>query len=101
MSTQSIITWVVGVTSSLLPSRSQTLARIVAAAVHLGRLNLAQLGRRLAGPIAAEHKIKQVWRFTATDRIEISDAMAGLIDRLVRKRKKRLIIRAGHGHNSR
>jgi hypothetical protein len=92
VSTQSIISWVVGITSTPLPSQSQTLAAVVAAAVQLERLNLAWLGRRLAGPVAAKHKIKRVRRFTCNDRIEISDAMKGVIDRLVHKRRKRLII---------
>ena len=35
MSTQSILAWVVSVTSNLRPSQSQTLAAVVAAAVRL------------------------------------------------------------------
>ena len=49
MSTQSILEWVVCVTSNLLPSQSATLAALVAAAVRTERLNLATIGRKMAG----------------------------------------------------
>jgi hypothetical protein len=45
MSTQSILTWVLTVTTSLWPSQSKTLAVLVAAAVRCERPNLAQVGR--------------------------------------------------------
>jgi hypothetical protein len=92
VSTQSIVNWVVCLTSNLPPSQAPTLALIVAAAVRLERINLAQLGRRLAGQVAAKPTTKRVWRFTCNDRIEIADAMKGVIARLVRNRKKRLIV---------
>lgn len=92
MSTQSILNWVLCVTSRLLPSQSQTLAALVTAAIRLERPNLASVGRQLAGPTTAKSAIKRAWRFTDNHRIEVADAMAGLIDRLVRKRKKRLIV---------
>jgi hypothetical protein len=76
----------------LLPSRSRTLALLVATAIRLDRPNLAQIGRKMAGPVAAEHAIKRAWRFTCNDRVEVADAMAGVIRRLARKRKKRLLI---------
>lgn len=92
MSTQSILDWVVCVTVNLLPSQARTLATLVAAAVQTERPNLATLGRRLAGPTTAKSGIKRAWRFTANPRIEIADAMAGVIQRLVRRRKKRLLV---------
>src|SRR5690606_1338279 len=79
------------VTGALRLSRSKTLAALVAAAVRLDRADLALIGRRMAGAVAAEHAIKHAWRFTANDRVVVSDAMAGAIDRLARKRKERLI----------
>lgn len=92
MSTQSILTWVVCVTSNLLPSQSRTLAALVAAAVRCERPDLATIGRRMAGPTSAKHAIKRAWRFTCNRRVEVDDAMAGVVERLARRRKKPLII---------
>lgn len=92
MSAQSILSWVVCVTADLLPSQSRTLAVLVAACIRTERPNLASLGRRLAGPTTAKSAIKRAWRFTDNHRVEVADAMAGVIDRLVRKRKKRLLV---------
>ena len=92
MSTQSIIDWLVGITANLLPSQSRTLAVLVAAAIHTERPNLATIGRQLAGATTAKSAIKRAWRFTDNHRVEVADAMAGVIDRLVRKRKKRLLV---------
>jgi hypothetical protein len=93
VSTQSILSWITCVTSNLLPSQSQTLAVLVAAAIRTDRPNLATIGRRLAGPITAKSAIRRVWRFTDNQRVEVCDAMAGIIARLVRRRrKKRLLV---------
>src|SRR5215469_14776124 len=92
VSTQSILDWITCVTSNLLPSQSRTLAVLVAAALRVERPNLASIGRQLAGPTTAKSAIKRAWRFTANPRVEGADAMAGVITRLVRKRKKRLLI---------
>ena len=92
MSTQSILSWVACVTSNLRPSQSSTLAVLVAAAIRTERPNLATVGRRLAGPITAKSAIKRAWRFTCNPRIEVADAMAEVIAKLVRKRKKRLLV---------
>ena len=92
MSTQSIVSWIACVTSNLLPSQSRTLAVLVAAAVRTERPNLATLGRQLAGPTTAKSAIKRAWRFSDNHRVEVADAMAGVVARLVRKRKKRLIV---------
>lgn len=92
MSTQSILDWIVCVTANLLPTQSRTLAVLVAAAIRTERPNLASLGRRLAGPTTAKSAIKRAWRFTDNARVEVADAMAGVLARVVRKRKKRLLI---------
>ncbi len=92
MSTQSILGWVACVTANPLPSQSRTLAVLVAAAIRTERPNRATLGRRLAGPTTAEAALKRAWRFTDNARVEVADAMAGVIARLVRERKKRLIV---------
>jgi hypothetical protein len=92
VSAQSLAGWVICVTSNLLPSQSQTLALLVATAIRLERPNLAQIGRKLPGPATAKAAIKRAWRFTCNDRVEVADAMAGVLTRLVRKRKKRLLV---------
>jgi hypothetical protein len=92
VSTQSIVGWVACVTANLLPSQSRTLAVLVAAAIRTERPNLATVGRQLAGPTTAKSAIKRAWRFTDNGRVEVADAMAGVIARLVRKRKKRLLV---------
>jgi hypothetical protein len=92
VSTQSILDWVVCVTSNLLATQSRTLALLVATAVRLERPNLAQIGRKMPGPVDAKHAIKRAWRFTCNGRVEVADAMAGVIGRLTRRRKKRLIV---------
>jgi Transposase DDE domain len=92
VSPQSILEWVVTVTSILLPSQSAALAAMVAAAVRCERVNLAQLGRAMAGNVAAKHTIKRAWRFTCNRRIEVGNAMAGVIATIASRRKKRLIV---------
>jgi Transposase DDE domain len=92
VSTQSILTWVLTVTTRLLPSQSKTLAVLVAAAIRCERPNLAQIGRGMAGPITAKSAIKRAWRFTCNERIAVADGMAEIIAKLVRKRKKRLLV---------
>jgi hypothetical protein len=87
-----MLDWIACVTSKVLPSQSRTLALLVAAAVRTERPNLATIGRQLAGPTSAKSAIKRAWRFTDNARVEVADAMAGTIARLVRKRKKRLLI---------
>jgi hypothetical protein len=47
----------------------------------------------MAGPITAKSAIKRAWRFTCHERIEVADAMAEVIAKLVRKRRKRLLVR--------
>jgi len=92
VSTQSILEWVVCVTSNLLPSQSRTLAALVAAAVRTERPNLATIGRKMAGTVSAKHTIKRAWRFTCNRRVEVHQAMAGVVKKLARRRKKPLIV---------
>lgn len=92
MSAQSILGWVAAVTSNLLPSQSAALAALVAAAVRCERVNLARLGRAMAGAVAAKYTTRRAWRFTCNRRVEVADAMAGVVDRIARRRRKRLIV---------
>jgi len=85
------IAWVVSVCSvSLRLSQAKTLSILVAAAMRVQRVSLANIGRMMAG--AAKHQIKRCWRFCANDRVEPADAMRGVVARLLKKRKKKLLI---------
>jgi len=92
VSTSSIVGWVLAVTSNLLPSQSRTLAALVAAAVRTERLNLASIGRGMAGAVSAKHTIKRAWRFTCNRRVEVHQAMAVVVAKLARRRKRPLIV---------
>ncbi len=87
-----IIAWVLSVCSPLRKSQAKTLAHLVAAAVGVGRLSLAALGRHLSGPALCKHKIKRAWRFCANPRITVADGMRGLIERLGRRRGEPLLV---------
>jgi hypothetical protein len=86
------IAWVVSVCAgSLRLSQAKTLAALVAGAMRVQRISLANLGRALAGT-TAKHQIKRCWRFCDNPRVEAADAMRGVVARLVRKRNKPLLV---------
>lgn len=83
--------WVVSVCAvSLRLSQAKTLANLVAAAMGVQRVSLANIGRRMLG--SAKHQIKRCWRFCANDRVETADAMFGIIAGLLNKRRKPLVV---------
>jgi hypothetical protein len=85
------IAWVVCVCASYLRlSQAKTLAALVGGMLHVQRVSLANIGRALNG--TAKHQIKRVWRFCANDRIETADAMRGVLKKLLKKRKKKLLV---------
>lgn len=85
------IAWVLTVCAgSLRLSQAKTLSILVAAAMHVQRISLANIGRALDG--AAKHQIKRCWRFCANPRVESADAMQGIVAQLLKKRKKKLLI---------
>ena len=86
------IAWVVTVWAQLRLSQAKTLGELVAAALHVGRVSLAALGRQLAGQTATKHRIKRTWRFVANPRVAVGDAMHGVVGRLVKRRKKPLLV---------
>jgi hypothetical protein len=92
MQPTAIIAWVLSVCSPLRKSQAKTLADLVAAAVGVGRISLAALGRHLAGSALCKHKIKRAWRFCANRRITVADGMRGLIGRLGRRRGEPLMV---------
>jgi hypothetical protein len=85
------ITWVVSVCAvSLRLSQAKTLAILVSAAMRVERISLANIGRAMQGMV--KHQIKRCWRFCANDRIETADAMRGVLKRVLKKRKKKLLV---------
>lgn len=85
------ISWVVSVCACYLRrSQAKTLAALVASAMRCQRVSLANLGRNLLG--TTKHQIKRAWRFCANERVETADAMRGILARLLKKRKKKLLI---------
>jgi Transposase DDE domain len=87
-----VIAWVLSVTAGLRLSQAKTLADLVAAALHVGRASLSAVGRQLAGGATAKHRIKRAWRFCANERIEVGEAMAGVLHGLARRRAKPLLV---------
>jgi hypothetical protein len=83
--------WVFSLCVNLRLSQSKTLSDLVGAALTVGRVSLAEIGRRLT-TTTAKHGIKRVWRFTANRRVHTSDVMEEVIARLLRRRKKRLFV---------
>jgi DDE family transposase len=82
------IAWVISVCAvSLRLSQAKTLGALVAATLSVQRMSLANIGRALLGN--AKHQIKRCWRFCANDRIETVDAMRGVVQRVLRKRRKK------------
>jgi hypothetical protein len=82
-----VLAWVLTLAAGLRKSQAKTLASLVAAALGVGRVSLAALGRRLAGDALCKHRIKRTWRFCANPRVHVSDAMAGVLDRLARRHR--------------
>ena len=93
------ISWVVSVCAVYIRlSQVKTLGVLIAAAMRNQRISLANLGRQMTGNV--KHQIKRTWRFCANDGVEVSDAMRGVVDRLVKKRKKPLLADRGFGRTA-
>ena len=85
------IAWVLTVCAGCMRlSQAKTLAALVAAAMRCPRVSLANIGRAMDG--AAKHQIKRCWRFCVNERVETADAMRGIVVKLLKKRKKKLLI---------
>jgi hypothetical protein len=92
-----VIAWVLSVATGRRRSQAQAPAALTAAALPVGRAALAALGRHLAGGAAAEHRIERAWRPCADGRVEVGAAMAGVVDRRTRRRRKPLPVARGWG----
>jgi len=86
-----VLTWVLSLCPDLRLSQRKTLGELVHACLRTGRVTLAELGRNVATPAAAKHRIKRAWRFCANDRVHVADAMAGLVRRLARRAEPLLV----------
>jgi hypothetical protein len=82
--------WIASVCVGLRKSQIKTLGDLVSVAMQIGRVSLSELGRLLAEERdgAAKHSIKRAWRFTANDRVHVSDAMQGPLQWLFHSRKR-------------
>jgi hypothetical protein len=80
--------WVLTVCSALRLSQAKSAAAIAVAALNVGRVSLAALGRQLTN-VSAKHGTKRVDRFLGNQRIEISQAMQGVIAQLLRRRGRK------------
>jgi len=92
MDRRDAIAWTLSVCAFLRQSQAKTLSDLVAGALRCTRISLAQIGRNLLGPVSAKHKIKRTWRFIANPRVEVSDAMRGVVARLLKHRKKKPLL---------
>ncbi len=85
------IAWVVTVCAGCLRlSQAKTLSILVAAAMRVERVSLANIGRAAAG--TTKHQIKRCYRFCANERVETADAMRGIVKRLVHKKRKKPLL---------
>lgn len=83
------IQWMLSVKIRLRLSQSKKLGEL-AAALRAERVCPAIIGLALALTTTAKHAIKRVWRFFPSNpRIEVADAMRGVIERLFRDAKSR------------
>jgi hypothetical protein len=78
-------------TTALRLSQRKPPADLVGSAVRVGRGTLSALGRGLRG-VVAKHAIKRAWRVRDNDAVHPTDAMAGVIRRLLRHREKVLLV---------
>ncbi len=93
MNRTEVIGWVVTTLAGFLRlSQAKTLAVFVAAALRVGRVSLPAIAQFAVGGSMLKHKIKRLWRFLDNHRVEPSDAMRGVIHKVLKKRKKRLLV---------
>jgi hypothetical protein len=90
MNAMEAILWITSKCVGMRKSQTKTLADLVAVAVRIGRVSLAELGRLLAAErdMAAKHAIKRAWRFTSNPGVHIAEAMQGPLGWLFRSRRR-------------
>jgi hypothetical protein len=91
MNRTDVVAWVLSACANCLRlSQVKTLSVLVAAALHVQRVSLANIARAMQGTVKGQ--VKRCWRFCANPRIETADAMKGVIAKLLKKRKKNLLV---------
>ena len=90
MKAMEAILWITSICVGMRKSQSNTLADLVAVAVRIGRVSLAELGRLLAAErdMAAKHAIKRAWRFTCNPGVHVAEAMQGPLGWLFHSRRR-------------
>jgi TPR repeat protein len=63
---------------------------LVEAVRRVGRTTLSAIGHSLTGSTTAKSRIQRAWRFCDSDRAHVAHAMAGVVNRLARRREKPL-----------
>ncbi len=97
MNRKDAVAWIVSVCAGLRLSQAKTLGALVGACMGVQRVSMANIGRAMGG--MAKHQIKRCWRFCANQKVETADAMRGVVAKLLKKRKKRLLEPARHPHH--
>jgi hypothetical protein len=92
MNRMEAITWVLSVVTGLRLSQVKTLSELVAAALQVGPVSLSAIGRCLMGPTTTKSRIQRTWRFTANRGVVVSDAMGGVIRRLLKRRRQKPLL---------
>lgn len=92
MNRMEAIAWVLSVATEVRLSQAKTLSELVAAAMHVGRVSLSAIGRCLMGPTTAKSRIQRTWRFTSNRGVVVSDAMRGVVQRLLKRRRKKPLL---------
>lgn len=84
--------WLVAMVSvGLRLSQAKTLSQLALAAAQVSRISLAEIGRQLTYT-TAKHGIKRVDRFVGNRRVVVSDAMQGVIAKLVGRLGERALV---------
>ena len=91
MSPPAVLAWLSTVAPGLLESQRLTLSLLVHAALRVGRVSLAALGRLLPCGAKEKHRIKRAERFCGNARVHVADAMSGLIRQLGRQGRRLLV----------
>jgi len=86
-----ILAWIEANVEGMRRSRMKTLAAVVSGAMFMKGVGVLALGRAMAGPVAAKHCIKRVWRFLRNRQLE-TEALSAALFRFLRPPTGRTII---------
>jgi hypothetical protein len=93
MDARLISEWILLSTISVLRlSQAKTLGWIVAAIVRVRHLNLANLAQLTKSRTTFKHNVKRIDRFLSNNRVDPLRAATPVIQKLLRRRKKRLVV---------